>query len=441
MGENYAIPQLLKFDISNKRVDTLPPLIGREKEVEELSQLISSTAGPIVVAGPVGSGKSRLALEVAHTMRESFPQGVYVFDCVCDTDSKECLSRLARFSSGFSASSGTGSPQRGRLLVIDNYDAANETMTRALTEILSPAPDCSLMVTSREVIRLYEGHIFNVHPLPLPKTWEEVSEENAATSPSVELLAHRSGLFASHTELTETDRTALVELLHSLDGLPLAIEFAAPWLHVLEPSSLLRRLGKGLSMLNVSSGTVSLRHNSMREALESHYRALPSAAQKTLVQLSQHDEFTLDSALHIVDDTPERVDHLLRLLIDRNFLRIGQIPGNQPKLALLNTTRAFLRDRAEETRNRAQYSAAPPRSVDRGPAPRLTPRQSQVATLVAHGLTNREISKRLGIAEWTAINHVREVMRRLECSSRVQVANWVTENSNASGSPLTSPPL
>lgn len=55
----------------------------------------------------------------------------------------------------------------------------------------------------------------------------------------------------------------------------------------------------------------------------------------------------------------------------------------------------------------------------------LTPREHEVAELVAYGLTNREIARRLGIAEWTAVNHLRKVMRKLNCSSRVQVANWV----------------
>lgn len=56
----------------------------------------------------------------------------------------------------------------------------------------------------------------------------------------------------------------------------------------------------------------------------------------------------------------------------------------------------------------------------------LTQRESEVAELVADGLTNREIARRLGIAEWTAVNHLRKIMRKLDCSSRVQVASWVT---------------
>ncbi|MDA0563938.1 LuxR C-terminal-related transcriptional regulator [Streptomonospora sp. S1-112] len=59
----------------------------------------------------------------------------------------------------------------------------------------------------------------------------------------------------------------------------------------------------------------------------------------------------------------------------------------------------------------------------------MTPRETQVARLVAEGMTNREIARALGIAEWTAINHLRKIMRKLDCSSRVQVARWVTRES------------
>jgi DNA-binding NarL/FixJ family response regulator len=57
----------------------------------------------------------------------------------------------------------------------------------------------------------------------------------------------------------------------------------------------------------------------------------------------------------------------------------------------------------------------------------LTPRQREVAHLIGHGLTNREIARRLGVAEWTAVNHVRQVLRKLQCSSRVQVARLVVQ--------------
>ncbi|MDG4866165.1 helix-turn-helix transcriptional regulator, partial [Streptomyces sp. T-3] len=67
-------------------------------------------------------------------------------------------------------------------------------------------------------------------------------------------------------------------------------------------------------------------------------------------------------------------------------------------------------------------AAVGPGRVDRGEAATLTPRQLQVALLVAEGMTNRQVAHQLKIAEWTVVNHVRHVMRKLGCNSRVQVA-------------------
>ncbi|QKV72091.1 helix-turn-helix transcriptional regulator [Streptomyces harbinensis] len=66
---------------------------------------------------------------------------------------------------------------------------------------------------------------------------------------------------------------------------------------------------------------------------------------------------------------------------------------------------------------------APPEAVPAVlPGAGLTPRQHEVALLVAKGLTNRQISRELEISEWTVVNHLRQVMRKLGCPSRVHVA-------------------
>lgn len=65
----------------------------------------------------------------------------------------------------------------------------------------------------------------------------------------------------------------------------------------------------------------------------------------------------------------------------------------------------------------------------------LTPRQLEVARLVALGLGNKQVARRLGISEWTVVNHLREIMRRLECTSRVQVAGWIQQRSSGADRP------
>ncbi|WP_405937075.1 LuxR C-terminal-related transcriptional regulator [Streptomyces sp. NBC_00726] len=63
----------------------------------------------------------------------------------------------------------------------------------------------------------------------------------------------------------------------------------------------------------------------------------------------------------------------------------------------------------------------------------LTPRQLEVAQWVAQGLSNKQVARRLGISEWTVVNHLREIMRRLECTSRVHVAGWIQRGASRSG--------
>ncbi|MDQ8707285.1 LuxR C-terminal-related transcriptional regulator [Streptomyces sp. LHD-70] len=105
--------------------------------------------------------------------------------------------------------------------------------------------------------------------------------------------------------------------------------------------------------------------------------------------------------------------------------------------AVAALTRVRLGDEDAETLAAEGSNAAPEAAVlavltpqcagtdrDPGTAHPLTPREREVAELVASGLTNREIARRLGIAEWTAVNHVRKIMRKLACTSRVQVASW-----------------
>ncbi|UOE18883.1 LuxR family transcriptional regulator [Thermobifida halotolerans] len=409
-----------------KLIDALPPMIGRERELDELSHGIASGKDPTVITGPVGCGKSRLALAVAYGLEEVFPRGVHLFDCASATDSEERLRAFAELADRHPVPlSADGAPRRG-LLLIDNYDSADQGITRVMTGLLARDPNLSLLVTSREAVSLYQGRIYELQPLPLPPKGPGATAEEFFAAPSTRLLAQRSGSFRV-SGMTAEYRTAVTELLHDLDGLPLAIEFAAPLLRILGAEPLHRRIRNGIGILSSGSGSVSLRHSSMREALEGHYRALPVEARRILVQLGGHEEFTFDGAREIIGESSERADHFLRMLIERNFLRASHDSQNRPRFTFLNTMRTFVREKAAERSVRGGVALRRD-SMMRDHPSILTPRQRQVAELVADGLTNREISKHLGIAEWTAINHVREVMRRLQCSSRIQIANWVNRN-------------
>ncbi|MFJ7274182.1 LuxR C-terminal-related transcriptional regulator [Kitasatospora sp. NPDC098663] len=87
----------------------------------------------------------------------------------------------------------------------------------------------------------------------------------------------------------------------------------------------------------------------------------------------------------------------------------------------------------------AEPDSAEPDSAEAPPRRQLTSRQLEVSLLVADGLSNHQIARRLGISEWTVVNHLRETMRRLQCSSRVGVAGWVHRSGRRPGPARSAP--
>lgn len=124
-----------------------------------------------------------------------------------------------------------------------------------------------------------------------------------------------------------------------------------------------------------------------------------------------------------------RLERRLRGLLDESTLTSVLRQGAE--LTLPRAVERLARAWVDERPVRVTPSAAGREPAARVTSPArhavLTRRQFEVGRLVAEGLSNKQIARRLGISEWTAVNHLREVMRRLECTSRVQVAGWVRE--------------
>lgn len=403
--------------------DSLPPLFGRTRELEELSGLIASGRRLVVVSGPAGSGKSRLAVEFARTRRAEFTGGVRVVErCAADREREDLVSVFPDDRTG---------PE---LLIVDNHDSGRRRLYSELRDLLSLRPNLTVLVTGRQGMGFYGERLFPLHPLPLP---EKGREESVPASPAVQLLADRAGIGEPAHSLDRTDLAALVEVSRALDGLPLAIEFAAPWLRILGARALRNRLRSGIDILSSSDGFVSMRHSSMSDALRKAYDPLPEGARELLLRLSCEDAGAEGEPAEL-GRAASPSEHFLRLLVEKHLVQVEQGPGGRPRFTLFNTTRMFARAVLEEKRAGRVTPLPSEEGAESHPKDfPLTPRQSEVARLIAGGLTNREISKRLAISEWTAINHVREVMRRLDCSSRVQVAQWAVAHLSGDRGQLT----
>ncbi|MFC5751105.1 LuxR C-terminal-related transcriptional regulator [Actinomadura rugatobispora] len=372
------------------------PIVGRDAELGLLrEQLADPSVRLLTMTGPAGVGKTRLALALADDL--GGPPELH--DLAGYDRAADVLDALA-------ARPG----ERDRLIVLDQGEHFTEALAAGLPRLLADRPETRVLLVSREPLHLYGERVLRVPPLARVAALELFRQRAVAVRPGFSL---DGGVRAQVTGLCEL-----------LDDLPLAIEFAAARLKLFRPAELLDRLRAGQDVLY--GGPTLSHHASMRAAIGWSYDRLTGQEQAVFRALAVRE-----GAFSPMDDT-DLAPELIETLVDKNLLVPLPSRGGEPRFRVLNVVRSFTRDLGRSPHvpaPRAAAGAEPARSRTQP----LTPREQEVAMLVAQGLTNRQIAGRLGIAEWTAVNHVRNVMRKLDCTSRVNVASWVLRDGAVAG--------
>jgi class 3 adenylate cyclase len=230
----------------------LTSFLGREQEVAELLALLR-TARLVTLTGPGGTGKTRLALQVAAQLLTAFPDGVFFVDLAPVTDPALVPSAIAQ-ALGLREVPGVPLPDAVRglladkalLLVLDNFEHLLAAAPVA-SALLTACPGVRVLATSRAVLHLPGEHEYPVPPLPLPEA--TAATATLAANPAVALFVARAQAALPSFVLTAETATAVVQICARLDGLPLAIELAAARVKLLPPAALLGRLGQPLPLL------------------------------------------------------------------------------------------------------------------------------------------------------------------------------------------------
>lgn len=375
-------PPLRAIRIPETNLD-LPPnrLIGRTHELQAIQDLLyGKDARLVTLIGPGGIGKTRLAHQLALDLRDERDETVWFVDLVPTTDSAQVVAAIATalrtpeqgFASPFEALIASLRGHR-TVLVLDNFEhllPAADTVA----ELLARLPELRVVVTSRGPLQVRGEWQFPVEPLSMPGSVFESWEELIACE-SVQLLVDRVADFVPHARLGAGDSPAVAGICQKLEGVPLAIELAAPLVRVLTVEELNDRLEDRLSVLAPADPTGAGRHRAMRASISWSYELLAPESQAFFRQLGLlQSGFTLETAEGLLGD---RFDVLAQVetLVEQNLVRSRGFQREAERFVLLESVRQFalelLEDQGElasARKRHARYFAT--LVLDRYPDPR-----------------------------------------------------------------------
>ncbi len=343
-----------------------------------LAERFRAGARLVTLVGPAGVGKTRLARELAR-LRSDPPSVVCELGMASRVD--ELAHRVAAVlnvplgsvdaSEDAIATVGRALSARGPLLVIlDGFDELVDVASGALARWLEAAPRASLLVTSRRRLPLPGAPTIEVRPLALP----ERSRDAIATyreSPAIALLLDRARCVRHDFAVAPGDAPVLCELVHRLDGLPLAIELIAARLSTYSPRQLLERLHRRFELL-ASPRSDDPAARTLRGALDSSWELLGETERSVLAQLSVfRGSFDLESVELVVQipetDGARSVFDVLFTLVEHSLVTSRDEPrlAGERRQTLLESVRDYAGEQLErsgdpaaaEDRHRRHFAA------------------------------------------------------------------------------------
>ncbi len=330
--------------------DYMTSFVGRAKQIDEIADLLRDNR-LVVLSGAGGTGKTRLAVEVARQVKDRFPDGAWVVELAPVTNPAFIMSTVGdvwglRPGEGASIEDVVGRYLWGRelLLIVDNCEHLIDDASSVIRELLNSAPNLRILATSRESLGISGESLMRVPSLGLPDV------THTADAESVLLFIDRARSARPDYQPTDGDLEAIAQICTRIDGIPLGLELAAARLRSMSTQELASRLDGSFRILSASKTAIP-RQRTLQATIDWSHELLKPQDQVVFRRCSQFaGGFDLESAEAVCagDEVNgwEVLDHL-DSLIDKSLVIPSQLPELGTRYRLLEPVRQYAADRLD----------------------------------------------------------------------------------------------
>jgi predicted ATPase/DNA-binding CsgD family transcriptional regulator len=352
---------------SARRVHNLPvqltSFVGRAQELADVRRLLS-TAALVTLTGTGGSGKTRLALHVAAGLVECFRDGVWLAELGPVSDPR-LVAKTVASALGVPEQPGRSLVETLRdylstkdlLLVLDNCEHVRAGSRQVAEALLRESPGLRILATSREVLAVDGEATYLVPPLGLPDQHQRVALDVVAGCEAIRLFVDRAALSDPKFALTPDNVSAVADMCRRLDGIPLAIEFAAAQVNVLSVNQIAARLSDRFGDFGAATRKALPQHQTLWATMDWSYDLLSAQEQKLFRRLSVFaGGWTLPAAEAVCCGDgvePAEILHVLSRLVEKSLV-MAHVRGPEARYRLLETVRQYASDRLPESEDAAE---------------------------------------------------------------------------------------
>jgi predicted ATPase/DNA-binding SARP family transcriptional activator/DNA-binding CsgD family transcriptional regulator len=357
-GPPPAEPPEEAADRHNNLPHALTSFVGREREAAEVKRLLA-TSRLLTLTGTGGSGKTRLALEVARDLVGAYQDGAWLIE-IAPLSEGELVPQAVTGALGVRDQPGRpltetlvdALREKQALLVMDNCEHLVEACAGLAETLLGRCPYLRILTTSREVLGAAGEVSWQVPSLSGPDSRYTPTVEELEGYESVRLFVERARYRDPSFVLTLQNAQAVAEICERLEGIPLAIELAAARVE-LGVERIASRLDDSLKLLTAGRRTATLRQRTLRGTLDWSYDLLDEPERKLFGWLSVFaGGWTLEAAEAVgagggIDEGD--VLDLLSRLVDKSLMVAGASGDGGVRYRLLEPVRQYARERLEES--------------------------------------------------------------------------------------------